>query len=250
MKTKLALISCFWVACTFGMAARSEDKLPADAVVIESQTLAPNRELVLWMLKPSKHPRDTPDESYTCPEQTRGSYYEGPTRVSLKDTTSDRVINTVKIVQEYDEGRDEFDLPYNIRGDYYYHVEGAKESEGKPVIMWLKDYNGDGKALEFALFDAEACMGLQTTLIGYSEREDKVIQYPVRVVTPGKGKRKASSKTAHWIDYLFSKEPTSPGAWEFEIDYRGRGGVLAHYKVHYDKGAERFDGTLVETGGE
>ena len=57
----------------------------------------------------------------------------------------------------------------------------AKEAEGKPTIMWLKDYNGDGTAWEFALFNAEACMGLATTLIGYSERQDKVIQYQTQL---------------------------------------------------------------------
>jgi len=202
------------------------------------------------MLKPTKQARETPEDPYTCPEQTRGSYYEGPTRVSLKDIKDNRVINTLKVVQEYNEGTDEFDLPYAIRGDYYYHVEGvAKESEGKPVILWLKDYNSDGKAMEFALFDAVVCMGLQTTLLGYSERQDKVIQYPVGLsYTDSKGKR--SSKTEHWVDYLFSKEPTSPGLWKFEVDYRGRGGAIARYEVHYDKEAERFEGKLVETGGE
>jgi hypothetical protein len=41
---------------------------------------------------------------------------------------------------------------------------------GKPKIMLLKDYNGDGEALEFALFDAWTCSDLVTTLIGYSRR--------------------------------------------------------------------------------
>src|SRR3984893_7641912 len=106
-----------------------------------------------WMINPTKHPRETPGEPYTCPEYTRGGYYSGPTRVSLVDTQTHRVINTVKILTGESEGEDEFDLPYNIRSDFYYHVEGVpKESEGKPTIMWLKDYNGDGRAVEFALF--------------------------------------------------------------------------------------------------
>ena len=56
-------------------------------------------------------------------------------------------------------------------------VEGPVREgvEARPTILWLKDYNGDGKAFEFALFEAEACMGLQTTLIGYSEKQDRVI---------------------------------------------------------------------------
>ena len=138
--------------------------------------------------------------------------------------------------------------PYKIRSDYYYHVEGVpKETEGKPTIMWLRDYNGDGKAWEFALFDAQACMGLATTLIGYSERQDKVIQYQTHLnVNDSKGKR--STTTESWTDYLFSKKPTRPGSWKYEIDYRGRGGVLAKYEIHYDKQTERFEGKLVETG--
>src|SRR3984893_6796663 len=203
-----------------------------------------------WMINPTKHPRETPGEPYTCPEYTRGGYYSGPTRVSLVDTQTHRVINTVKILTGESEGEDEFDLPYNIRSDFYYHVEGVpKESEGKPTIMWLKDYNGDGRAVEFALFDAQACMGLSTTLIGYSERQDKVIQYETHLsIKDSKGK--GSSRTEHWVDYLFSKKPTAPGSWKYEIDYRGRAGSLDRYEVHYEKQSERFEGKLVETGGE
>ncbi len=251
MKIKLLLV-CAFISATAAFAASSngEDQLPNGAVVVETQSVAPNRALLLWMLNPTKHPRESPDEPYTCPEYTRGSYYRGETRVSLVDTQTHRVINTVKILSEDDAGGDQFDLPYNIRADLYYHVEGvAKESEGKPTIMWLQDYNGDGKALEFALFDAQACMGLSTTLIGYSERQDKVVQYQTRLrMKDSKGKR--SSKTEHWVDYLFSKKPSSPGSWKYEIDYRGRGGELAQYEVHYDKKSERFEGNLVEAGGD
>jgi hypothetical protein len=251
MKTKMLLIFVF-VSATAALAASagSDYPLPEGALVLETQPVAPNRALVLWMLKPTKHPRETPDEPYSCPEQTRGSYYTGPTRVSLVDTKTRRLINTVKILGGEDETEDQLDLPYNIRSDYYYHVDGvAKESEGKPAIMWLQDYNGDGKALEFALFDAQACMGLGTTLIGYSEGQDKVIQYQTRLSTKdAKGKR--STKTQRWVDYLFSKKPVSPGLWKYEIDYRGRAGDLDQYEVHYDKQSERFEAKLIETGGE
>jgi hypothetical protein len=250
MKIQLSLVCAFgFTTAALAATGSGEYQLPEGAVVIETQSVAPNRTLVLWMVNPTKHPRETPAEPYTCPEYTRGSYYSGPTRVSLVNTQTHRVINTVKIVSD-DDGGDELDLPYNIRGDHYYHVEGAaKESEGKPTIMWLQDYNGDGKALEFALFDAQACMGLGTTLIGYSERQDKVIQYQTRLNTKdSKGKR--STRTQSWVDYLFSKKPVSPGLWKYEIDYRGRAGDLERFEVRYNKQAERFEGTEVDTGGE
>ncbi|MEY2490113.1 MAG: hypothetical protein QOC70_2055 [Verrucomicrobiota bacterium] len=245
------LLACACLSTTSLPAApkAEEYELGDGATVIETQPVTPNRSLVLWMVRPTRHPRDTPAEPYTCPEYTRGNYYSGATRVSLVDPQTRRVINTLKIAQEPGEGTDQFDLPYNIRPDLYYHVEEArKETEGKPTIMWLKDYNGDGKALEFALFDAQACMGLATTLIGYSQRQDKVIQYQTHLVVSDI-KKKRSSTTDHWTDYLFSKKPTSPGSWKYEIDYRGRGGSLDKYEIHYDKQEERFEGELVETGG-
>lgn len=250
MKTLLLACVLLSTTPTFATATGEQYEFADGALIIETQSVAPNRALVLWMVGPAKHPRETPDEPYTCPEYTRGNYYSGATRVSLVDPQTRRVINTVKIAPEPGEGADEFDIPYSIRSDHYYRVENVpKETEGKPAIMWLRDYNGDGKAWEFALFDAQACMGLATTLIGYSERQDKVIQYQTQlVVTDSKGKR--STTTQSWTDYLFSKKPTSPGSWKFEIDYRGRGGSLDKYEIHYDKQAERFEGKLGQTGGE
>jgi hypothetical protein len=251
MKTTFLLVGiCLATTPVFAASIVDERELAEGATIIEAQSLTPKRSLVLWMVHPTKNPRDTPDEPYTCPEYTRGSYSRGPTRVSLVDLQTRKVINTVKILSDSGDGADEFDIPYRIRSNFYYHVEGAaKETEGKPTVMWLRDYNGDGKAWEFALFEAQACMGLATTLIGYSERQDKVVQYEVRL-TGAKSKGKRSVTTGCWTDYLFSKKPASPGFWRYEIDYRGRGGSLAKYEIHYDKQAERFEGKLVETGGE
>jgi hypothetical protein len=248
--TLLLACACLFTMPALAASGAEEYKLAEGAQIIETQTVTPNRSLILWMVRPTQHPREAPGDPYTCPEYTRGSYYSGATRVSLVDPQTRRVINTVKITADSGEGADEFDLPYQIRSDFYYRVDGVpKETEGKPTIMWLKDYNGDGKAWEFALFDAQACMGLATMLIGFSERQDKVIQYQTHLtVTDSKGKR--STTTEQWTDYLFSKKPTGPGLWKYEIDYRGRGGSLDKYEVHYDKQAERFEGKLVQTGGE
>lgn len=221
-------------------------KLPTGALIIETQTVKTNRALILWVLNPKRIPRDLPDEPYTCPEETRGSYYNGATRVSLVDTQTRNIINTLRVRQEYNEGADEFDTPYQIHSGSYYHVEDVPVGrEGKPTIMRLRDYNGDGQALEFALFDALACMGLQTTLIGYSQRQDKVIQYSIRLVVEAEGKRSVGIR--RWVDYLFSGKPKGAGYWKYEIDYRGRGGLLAQYEIRYNRRAERFEGKVVYT---
>jgi hypothetical protein len=222
--------------------------LPRGAVVVETRAVKARghgaRTLVLWMLNPTRHPRQTPGETYTCPEETRGSHYSGPTRVSLADARTGRVLNTVEVRDPHD-GGDSFDIPFLIRAGGYYHVPRARPGrEGRPAVMRLKDYNGDGRASEFALYDAWACMGLETTLIGYSERRDRVIQYPVHLTIEGGQQR---SSVSPWADYLFSRRPVSPGRWKYEIDYRGRGGSLDAYEVRYDPRHERFEGTLTFT---
>lgn len=220
--------------------------LPAGALVVEERPLelegGKKRALVLWMLRPKKYPRSR-EETYTCPEETRGSFYQGPTRVSLVDTASGRIVNTLKVVQEYSHDEDYFDLPYRIHAGSYYHVPGVAEGrEGRPDIMWLRDFNGDGRAHEFALFDALACMGLETALFGYSVRQDRVIQYPTTLETEFKGK--TTTESYNWVDYLFTKSPVAPGRWKYDIDYRGRNGSLDSYTVTYNAETERFEGKM------
>jgi hypothetical protein len=246
----IVLLGGILVVCCSVVPARSHATrydLPAGAVVIESRTVpiqtGNHRTIVVWQLKARKYPLGYGPDEYTCPDETRGSYSRGPTRVSLFDTQTNKIINTVLIKEDPKE--DAFDIPYKVRGSYY-EVKGvAKGAEGKPTIIAFKDYNGDGKALEFALFDAVACMGLQTTLIGYSERQDRVIQYPI-LLSVREGRRR-SRETTNWIDYLFSKQAQPSGHWKYEIDYRGRGGTLDQYTVHYNTKLERFEGTRVST---
>ena len=139
-----------------------------EGVVIERAripaTVHPDRELLLWMISPVEHDRGALLENpYMCPDWTRGSYYSGPTRLSLLDTRSGRVINTIKLISPILGDVDEFNIPYRILSDLYYLVPGVpKGSEGKPALLDLRDLNGDGIAAEAAFFEAEACMGLPT----------------------------------------------------------------------------------------
>jgi hypothetical protein len=232
--------------------------LPPGAVVIERaaipQGVHPHRELVLWMLSPKRNDRGELSQSnpYSCPEMTLGSYYSGPTRISLVDSSAKRVINTIGLRSSYEE--DSFDVPYRILADFYYLVPGGKRGqEGKPKLLALHDFNGDGLPLETAFFEAEACMGLMTTLIGYSPKQDRVIQYQVELkitaqkAIKGRGlvnEGEATTETRSWADYLFAQKPSGLGHWSFKIDYTGRGGPLDQYRVHYDPSREMFFGDL------
>lgn len=251
---KLSAIACLLLCHALGLNAQTIKGLPVDALVLEKihlvSTRHPNRGLILWMVNPKRNPRDATEDLYTCPEYTRGSYYSGPTRVSLYDSLSMKVINTIKVIANYEDNSDSFDVPYAIRRGYYYHVDNRvpKTRDAKPVIMWLKDYNGDGKALEFALFDALACMGLETALIGYSENRDQVIQYPISLRSADEETR--TSESLLWADYLFAKRPLRPGYWKYKVDYRGRGGSLDKWEVKYNRVKERFEGTVARVSGE
>jgi hypothetical protein len=250
LATVLVLLAC--ASSAPSQTRRAPYGLPAGALVVEERPLelkdGKKRALVLWMLKPKKFPRGS-DEFYTCPEETRGSFYQGPARVSLVDTAAGRVVNTLKIGQGDTTDEEEFDLPYRIHAGSYYYVPGvAKGREGRPNILRLSDVNGDGKAFEFALFDALACMGLDTALFGYSEKQDRVIQYPVRLETEYKGEK--TTEVLNWVDYLFAKKPVAPGRWQYEIDYRGRNGSLDNYVVTYNAEAERFEGTVKRLSGQ
>src|SRR5205085_4512893 len=135
----LLLVACFCVSFACPVPAQTNiPGLPSGAKVIETQNLVsasrPNRELVLWMLKPSKYPSGYgASDLYACPDQTRGSYYSSPSRVSLLNSATRKIINTVNLAGANENGEDSVDLPYAIRKGYYYFFDGresfAKTSE-------------------------------------------------------------------------------------------------------------------------
>jgi hypothetical protein len=213
---------------------------PKSAVILEKAKVTAAREMVLWMENPTKHPRSAENDIYTCPDNTRGHYYSGVTKVSLIDIKRKKILNTLEITSDgFESGFNTLDLPYLIQKGYYKVPRIDKNKEGKPVLMDLKDYNADGKPFEFALFDAIACMGLETTLIGYNPKQDKVIQYQTELKTS-----EGISKE-YWIDYFFGQKANKQGVWKYEIDYRGRAGALEKYEFRYDRKREMFYGTRI-----
>jgi len=246
------------VAVAYGQRL-SDPQLPAGAVVIERAVLPrsahADREMLLWMIAPMKHDRGEYSDSnfYTCPERTLGSYYSGPTRVSLIDTGSRKIINTIILRRAWGD-EDSFDIPYRILVGGPYAVPGKPpDTEGKPMLLMLRDMTGQGLPLAASFYEAAACMGLATTTIGYSTKQDRLIQYQTELnsktqeIVEGVGivdVGKAAVDTTSWIDYLFSETPVEPGHWKYEIDYRGRGGTLDSYDIRYDASKEKFVGTL------
>ena len=135
-----------------------------------------------------------------------------------------------------------FDVPYKI-ARFFYHVEGPldKNGEGKPRIMWLRDYNGDGDSLEFALFAANNCTIVETTLFGYSKLQDRVLQYPIHLVQ--REGATVTKRDSPWLDHLLLEKPIRPGFWQWQSQYHQGG--LTHFEVRYDPSKEVFEGEIV-----
>jgi len=241
--TNVRLPGLLFVAVLAAFGQEKVPALPANAFVVETEKVPDSahrdRLLVLWMIAPTKGTYKVGAEPQSCPEWTRGNAYTGKTRVSLIDSAANRVLNTIDI---HTSEEDTFDIPMLIWPGYYNVPTLTQANAGKPKILTLRDFNGDGKALEFAFYEAEACMGLATTLLGYSLKEDKLIQYPLDL-TVLEGLRR-EEHVEYWPDYLFHEKPVSPGKWKFTIDYSGRGGCTDSYDVSYNAAVERFSGAV------
>lgn len=242
--------------------------LTETARIIEFQTLIgyPHRALILWMYIPRVHVEQ--DEFYTCPEVTTGKgYFVGITKVSLLDTKEKRIINTVDVLNGDDwESNDTIhrqlciEVPFSIlnpavarelAGLKYHATGGTDTTEGTAHILYLDDYNGDGKKLEFALYNQEGCLGCSSTLFGYSPNQDKVINYDIRLQVSDFNAHKGIPDTdttyerlSKWIDHAFCFRFNAKGELNYSMDYRGRGGNWDRYQLKYNKEAECFSGIL------
>jgi hypothetical protein len=214
--------------------------LPGDAMIIETQPLpVPDRSLVLWMVHPTRHEDTIVDGVYTCPDQTTGHYFEGPARASLIDTAGNKVIKTLTLRFDWGE-QDTFSVPYRIE-PYFYHVPQSSDGgEGKPRILSLKDFTGTGEATQFALFDAQNCSVVATSIYGFSHQRDSLVQYPFDLTFLSRGK--VEHETRHWLDHFATEKPLSPGYWKYSLDYNS--GERSTYEIRFDPAREAFVGTV------
>jgi hypothetical protein len=190
--------------------------LPPEAKVIETADLKVggrnSRGLVLWMLHPTRVVRRETG-GLGCADWVYGDHWYGPTRLSLFDVTNKKLINTIEIRGMY-EGAEEkdhgFPIPFLVQNGSYYVPQGASNKEGAPMILNLRDLTGEGVAGQFVLFEYEACAISLTTVLGYSPKSDRAVQYGVERVTES-GKPEVVS----WVEQVFGAKPLQPGRWDF-----------------------------------
>jgi hypothetical protein len=237
--------------------------LSSQALIVEQQTLQsyPNRAFILWV--DSGRVGFESDELYTCPQVTTGTgYFQGRVRVSLIDTKNQKIINTIPIYSDAwgVSSRDCFIVPFCIANPKYkfeigqlkYHAIGGDSiKDGRAKVLYLDDYNSDGKKLEFALYEQMGCITCSSTLFGYNEKADSLINYTIVLEKTELDSAQNQSYTTEstWVSQMFTLKPKK-GIYDFALDYRGRGGNLCYYNVAFSKENNRFEGTLKFTAQE
>ncbi len=194
--------------------AQAQKLLPAGAKIIETADITAlagkPRLLVLWMLRPTR--QVIPKESEYCGSWVHGDHWQGPSRLSLIDTTRDQLINTIRITDAGFSGKpeDRMAIPFLVFDEYWRVPKVDSEKRGEPQILFLRDLTGDGVAAEFAMFIYSACGIAETSVLGYSPKLDRATRYPVVVHENGK------AETKFWVSQIFARKPVSPGHWLFK----------------------------------
>jgi hypothetical protein len=215
--------------------------LPSEAKVIEIADLKVggrnSRGLVLWMLHATKVVRQE-SGGLGCADWVYGDHWYGPARLSLFDATNKKLINTIEIQGMY-EGTEEkdhgFPIPFQVQNGSYYVPRVGSDKEGAPIILNLRDLTGEGVAGQFVLFEYEACAISLTTVLGYSPKSDRAVQYGVERLTES-GKPEVVS----WVEQVFGAKPIRPGHWDFtwEPGHGAEGSI--HERVAFDQRKQVF----------
>lgn len=231
--------------------------LPKDAKIIEYSEVVPNRILVLWMTAVTVDLQC--DNEYTCFNLIEGiGNYKGELYVSLLDVNHKKQINTIQIKEEPISEQEQtscFSIPFAIENKKYsqrvglrYAVEGGGiDKPGQAIMMDWYDCNGDGDKHEFALYHQAGCATCLITIIGYSKKQDKVINYDFNYTLEYVKGANLSNEIiqSKWIDYQGQFNLKVNELLTIQRDYMGRLGSKYDYNLEYDAENERFIGTCV-----
>jgi hypothetical protein len=223
--------------------------LPAGSLIVEIAKATATRSIICWIKNP--HIEVSTDEDYSCPTVTSGTgYFTGKIFFSLIDTRAKRLINSLEVDPD-------IVIPYAILNPEYasmlgglkYHAKGGTETKpGMAQVLFLDDYNGDGTKNEFAIYEQYSCVACVSSLYGYSVKGDSLIHYPclLNVTESNSSGTGDTSYTEiqYWPDHAFQFKADKDDSIVFDMDYRGRAATFDRYALHYNKLAERFEGTL------
>lgn len=221
--------------------------LPPNAKIIETANVNTGgrvgRILVLWMLDPHRVVRREVGGG-GCSDWVYGDHWYGPARLSLLNSTTRKIINTIEIHGMYEGAQDPehgFPIPFLVRNGSYYVPQAEKipevksGKEGVPKLLNLRDLTGEGVAGQFVLFEYEACAISLTTVVGYSPHTDRAVQFEVETPLDG-GRRTVTS----WVEQVFAYPPSPPGRWDFTWEPGHGADGSVHERVSFDRTRQLF----------
>ncbi len=184
--------------------------LPAGGKLIASAQIpgAPGRGVAVWMTKAERLQAGRHDG---CLGAKFGDHWHGLASVSLVDWMSKRILQTLAV---------ESDLEIQISVGW------------KPGF---RDFTGEGKAWQFPLARYVNCEELETALIGYDAKRDRMRQYEVEEIEPGERPYRSL-----WITGLFLRPQSGPGAWKYGFDMGHGADVHLDWDVRFDKARQVF----------
>ena len=232
-----------WIYLTTALAGQNPvrhavaDLLPGDARIIETATVpvrtAKVRLLVLWM----QAPRRVTSEWDSAADFVYGDHWLGPTFLSLADPSAPRLINTVTIRgnQESPDDNGAFAIPFFTYSGFYYVPHADKDRKGKPLLMRLQDMTGEGVAGQFVLYDHVASGIAAGSVVGYSFRSDRAVQYAVE-----RTQNRFDPVVQLWAVQVFDRKPERAGYWKFTWEVGHGEWEWIDEEVHFDAARQLF----------
>lgn len=244
--------------------------LPENAGILETKTFATGRgrrSLLAWMPDPQISVDCSSTNEYDCSTVATGKgYFTGDLHFSLLDEEL-RLVNTVAVHSEYYSWQRNDTVFYEMTGKslsypfsvanpkkqwhpgglYYFVRGGTKTTDGSAEVLHLVDFNADGKAHEFFLFDKMGCAATSSTLIGYDEATDRLkwYEWDLQVLASGsRGQDTLHREQTAWMDHVLEFRFDKQGRLRFEMDYRGRSGPYLRYELRYDRERDAYGGFL------
>lgn len=247
MKTRMPLI-LVWLYLTASIAGqtplrhRVAELLPGDARIIETANVpvpsAKTRVLVLWMSAPRRVIRDWDNAG----DFLYGNHWFGPTFLSLIDTSTVRLINTVAIRprQESPNCHGGLAVPFFTYDGFYYVPHPDRDRKGKPLLMHLQDLTGEGVAGQFVLFDHVVSGIAAGSVLGYSSRSDTAVQYAVE-----RTQNRFNPVVQLWAVQVFGSKPLRAGYWKFTWEAGHDEWEWLDEEVHFDVARQLFVEKLI-----
>ncbi|MCC6459732.1 MAG: hypothetical protein IT260_04655 [Saprospiraceae bacterium] len=194
------------------------------------------------------------DEFYTCPAESTGhGFVCGAIRYVLLDPQQNTVLDTLPDLR-CEEYRSPWchELPFSICQGYTYRSNGDHEREGLARILTFSDFDRDGLAAEFPLFEYGGSCGFNAAvLVGYDARQDALRPLSFSFAAAEEdweNRRKGQDSTYQAVYDWLPNPPLRALLQQDTLRYFfsiGHGSEIAElYTIWFERSAREYRGTL------